>query len=725
MRQRVALVLLSSIVAIGVVAPSAGAARPSDGMALTFATVSGAHGSGGSAHRPGFLAIHPQAYAHAKAVAERRANDRSPVSSPETGTTDPAAGPSWQGQFETDLTPPDPTGAIGPNSYIELTNLRFGIYGRDGSLVSQGTMQDLSNLPQTDLSDPQIAWDPYTGLFYYVILDFNTNQFGIGFSRTSNPQSAADFCKYVASFGYGSLILPDYPKLGFSKDFLLIGANEFLLQSLYNGSDVDWMSKPAAGPLSTCPDPSTFKLGSFKSLTNADGSSATTPVPAVQTDPNGTGWVTATPDASVSTGHFISLFPITKSGTGTALLGSPKTLTVNAFDVPAQAPQPGGPPIDTLDGRLEHTVSGVDPNHGSVNAIWTAHAVFGGAGSEERWYEIDPTGPSLLQQGKATSTTLDVWNGAVAPDRAVNGASTAFGADMVMGFNTSSSTQDTAIQMISKVGSNPQSGFVMVQQSPGIEDDYSCYSPYGPPCRWGDYSGASADPAASPSGSTGNVWLSGEWNVASTDSSGVDWRTWNWKATPGTSTATLPSAPQNLTATPGNGTVDLAWNPPLSDGGASITYSVYRGTSSSGELPLQTGVAGTSFHDSGLTNGQQYFYEVTAVNSAGEGPVSNEASATPTAPTETVPGAPTNVKAAAGKGKITVSWAAPSSNGGSPLTKYRVYRVSFGLLAEVEPTILSFADSTVSRRVQYCYYVTAVNAVGEGPASATVCATSR
>jgi hypothetical protein len=31
----------------------------------------------------------------------------------------------------------------------------------------------------------------------------------------------------------------------------------------------------------------------------------------------------------------------------------------------------------------------------------------------------------------------------------------------------------------------------------------------------------------------------------------------------------------------------------------------------------------------------------------------------------------------------------------------------------------------VSRRVQYCYFVTAVNGVGEGPASGTVCATAR
>ena len=723
MSKRVALLVVSTIVAVGLVAPPATAARPRSGVGLTFATLGGEPGPAGHARRPGFLSIHPQAYAHAKAIAQQRANDHSPVSPEPTVPTDPAAGPSWEGQFESDLAPPDPTGAVGPNSYIELINLRFGIYGRDGTLISQGTMQDLTNLPQDELSDPQVAWDPSTGLFYYLILDFNTNEFGVGWSRTANPQSAADFCKYVANFGYGSFILPDYPKLGFSRDFLLIGSNEFFLQALYNGSDVDWIAKPPAGPLSTCPDPSTFKLGSFTSLTNADGSSATTPVPAVQTDPNGTGWVTATPDASVSTGHYLSLFSITKSGTGTAVLGAARTLPVSAFDVPAQAQQAGGPPIDTLDGRLEHTVSGVDPSHGSVNAVWTAHSVFGGAGAEERWYEIDPTGPTLLQHGVATSATLDVWNGAIAPDRAVSGASTAFGADMVMGFSTSSPTDYPAIQMISKVGSSPQSGFVMVKQSRGINDDFSCYSPYGPPCRWGDYSGASADPAADPSGAAGSVWLSGEWNVASTDPNGMDWRTWNWKAVPGTATPTVPTAPMNLTATAGNASVALAWSPPASDGGSSVTYNLYRGTTSSGEALLQPGVSGTSFNDTGLTNGQKYFYVVTAVNALGEGPASNEASATPVG--ATVPGAPTNVKASAAKAKITVSWSAPTSNGGSSIIRYRIYRVDFGLLALVGPTTFSYTDATVSRRVQYCYFVTAVNGVGEGPASASVCATAR
>ena len=141
-----------------------------------------------------------------------------------------------------------------------------------------------------------------------------------------------------------------------------------------------------------------------------------------------------------------------------------------------------------------------------------SHAVFGGAGAEERWYEIDPIGsaPSVFQSGVATSATLYVWNGAVSPDRAVGPAGSAFGSNMVMGFNTSSSQEFSAIQMVSKIAANPQSPFVLVTQSSGNNVDFSCRGT-SDPCRWGDYSGAVPDPAASLTGTTGQVWLSNEW----------------------------------------------------------------------------------------------------------------------------------------------------------------------------------------------------------------------
>ncbi|WP_329056243.1 PKD domain-containing protein [Amycolatopsis sp. NBC_01488] len=96
-----------------------------------------------------------------------------------------------------------------------------------------------------------------------------------------------------------------------------------------------------------------------------------------------------------------------------------------------------------------------------------------------------------------------------------------------------------------------------------------------------------------------------------------------------------PGAPTGLTATPGNGQVTLNWTAPASNGGVNITsYRVYRGTASGGEMLLTSGGCGSlgavlSCTDSGLTNGQPYYYRVSAVNSIGEGTQSTEATATP------------------------------------------------------------------------------------------------
>ena len=121
--------------------------------------------------------------------------------------------------------------------------------------------------------------------------------------------------------------------------------------------------------------------------------------------------------------------------------------------------------------------------------------------------------------------------------------------------------------------------------------------------------------------------------------------------------------------TRGDGTVGLAWSAPVSNGGFAITaYRVYRGTSSGGETLLTTLGAVTSFTDNGVTNGTAYFYKVSAVNTVGEGPLSNEISITP----GTVPSAPV-LTSTAGNAAVGLAWT-PGANGGLPVTGYRIYR---------------------------------------------------
>lgn len=98
---------------------------------------------------------------------------------------------------------------------------------------------------------------------------------------------------------------------------------------------------------------------------------------------------------------------------------------------------------------------------------------------------------------------------------------------------------------------------------------------------------------------------------------------------------TPPGAPTGLAATAGNAQASLSWTPPASNGVAITSYRVYRGTSPGAESLLTSGGcsglgAVVSCTDTGLTNGQTYYYKVSAVNSIGEGPQSNETSVLPT-----------------------------------------------------------------------------------------------
>ena len=134
-----------------------------------------------------------------------------------------------------------------------------------------------------------------------------------------------------------------------------------------------------------------------------------------------------------------------------------------------------------------------------------------------------------------------------------------------------------------------------------------------------------------------------------------------------------PGAPTLAPATAGDASVALSWTPGSTGGAAITNYRVYRGTTSGNLALLTTLGAVTSYTDTAVANGTTYVYQVSAVNSVGEGPRSVERSATPTAPA-TVPGAPTDLTAAGGNTSVALGWTAPTSTGGSALTGYDVYR---------------------------------------------------
>jgi hypothetical protein len=527
-RRRAAFALAIAVVVAGGIAPAAPAAaahRPQATMHML------PDAAGGPATHP-LTAADRALLAHGylrRAGATAPSRPRAwPIDRAAILAASPTTGRSWAGIFQTGLAPPDTTGAIGTSRYVELINIRYAIYSRTASTpIASGSLGSLTGDGHpSGLTDPQVIWDATTNRFYYVALNFFTDTFDVGFSKTASPNGAAGWCKYSLDYGYGSS-LPDYPRLGDTADFLLIGANIFDANDSYLRADVDWLSKPPAG--STCPAASSFLRGQVKDMRTAGGLQTGTPVPANQIDSSHSGWVVAAQDGSTPS-TTISVFPVTRNSDGTAHIPTTgTTITVPSYTAPKAAPQAGtSHPLDTLDGRFTQAVAAVDPTAGRGVAVWTQQTVAGGAGSAVRWYEINPLAPALYQSGTAASPSLWAFNAAISPDRALSAAGSGYGADMVLGMSTSSATTHPAIRMLSKVGANAQSAMALVKASPGPNIDFSCFAS----CRWGDYSGATPDPAAPLGGATGKVWLANQWDALTGNGSGTDWRTWNWAAKP-------------------------------------------------------------------------------------------------------------------------------------------------------------------------------------------------
>ncbi|MCL2525813.1 MAG: fibronectin type III domain-containing protein, partial [Coriobacteriia bacterium] len=180
--------------------------------------------------------------------------------------------------------------------------------------------------------------------------------------------------------------------------------------------------------------------------------------------------------------------------------------------------------------------------------------------------------------------------------------------------------------------------------------------------------------------------------------------------------ATVPDAPADLTAVGGDSSAALSWSAPADDGGAVITqYTVMQSSDEASWTAVAT-LAGSVLNTTitGLSNGSTYYYQVIATNSAGNSDPSDTASVTPM----TVPTAPQNLLINSSNANVTLTWAAPASNGGSAIT---AYEVSFdgGANWDTVPNVGDFSYTYTAPPLNvgqlYAYTVRAINVVGAGP----------
>ena len=172
----------------------------------------------------------------------------------------------------------------------------------------------------------------------------------------------------------------------------------------------------------------------------------------------------------------------------------------------------------------------------------------------------------------------------------------------------------------------------------------------------------------------------------------------------------LPAAPAMVSALAGVKSATVTWHASADNGSPIVSYTV---TAIPGGASAVVAGDTTFAVVTGLDNDTSYTFTVTGVNAVGSSPAATSAAAT----TATVPAAPQQVHATAGSGELSVTWAPPSDNGGSPVVSYTVSTVPAG-----GTVAMGAYTATVSGLVAGTAYeasVLASNAAGDGaPAAA-------
>jgi len=394
---------------------------------------------------------------------------------------------SFDGQ--TGVAPPDPTGAAGPNHYMQAVNYTFQVFDKNGTVLTQAV--DASNLWPNDTleygSDPVIIYDRHADRWFIsqigIDVQFSWFSMRVAVSQTNDPTGLYN------AYSYSMVYLPDYPKFGVWWDgyYMMASTNGQSDNFFVYERDLMLTGDPNARMLTTT------LANNFSLPSSADGA----------LPPNGTPCYLFANDFDEFGGTdqiLVHEATTNWSGAGSIQFNSPQSILVAPYQVDSDPFQNVAQPmslegLNALEGypfiRAQHLRW---QNHNSI--VLTVTVRDSEWDLAVRWYELRDAlngNWSIYQQGTYSPGVGHRWFGSAAMDENGNIA-------LAYSYCHSSSGIHPGLRYTGRLNGDPLGVMTFAEQS--IVDGLG--SQIGSN-RYGDYSHMSLDPDGQ------RLWFTGEY----------------------------------------------------------------------------------------------------------------------------------------------------------------------------------------------------------------------
>jgi hypothetical protein len=390
------------------------------------------------------------------------------------------------------VAPPDTTGDLGPNHYVQWVNLRYAIYNvsRDANGISGFSLvpgfpkngnvvwQGFGGRCESDNDgDPIVQYDQFADRWVLTQFAVSGQPYTQCVAVSTGPDPTGTYYRYSYSFNRD---FNDFPKMGVWSDGYYITYNMFKNGRSFSGANVCALERDkmliGASARQICK--LTTAAASFEP---ADIEGSTLP-PAGSANP----LLTIGSTTLSAWRYSVNWTAGTSTLTGPTAVSGAATFS-RACGGGTCIPQPGtSQQLDSLGDRLNYRLS--YRNFGTHEAMVINHPVATGGTSGIRWYELrNATGqtlgnaaPVVYQQGTYSPDSTYRWMGSAALDKT---------GGLAIGYNVSSSTTVPSIRYAYRGPTDPAGAFgnetsILVgsgSQTTGL-------------ARWGDYSTISVDP---------------------------------------------------------------------------------------------------------------------------------------------------------------------------------------------------------------------------------------